>query len=56
MKDLFLKVDTKLKNRDMRYRSGNTLRFPRVTREPPRTIVLWCLTLVTIPAGQGKLL
>src|SRR5699024_10640243 len=33
------------------YRSGNTLRFPRVTREPPRTIVLWGLTLATIPAG-----
>src|SRR5699024_7251792 len=38
------------------YRSGNTLRFPRVTHEPPRTIVLWGLTLATIPAGQGKLL
>src|SRR5699024_2462597 len=24
--------------------------------EPPRTIVLWGLTLATIPAGQGKLL
>src|SRR5699024_816577 len=41
---------------DVRYHSGNTLRFPRVTREPPRTIVLWCLTLATIPAGQGQLL
>src|SRR5699024_9788961 len=38
------------------YRSGNTLRFPRGTREPPRTIVLWGLTVATIPAGQGKLL
>src|SRR5699024_4809682 len=41
---------------DVSCHSGNTLRFPRVTREPPRTIVLWCLTLATIPAGQGKLL
>jgi len=43
-------------------RFGNTLRFPRVTREPPRTIVLWGLTLglrllappktmATVPAG-----
>src|SRR5699024_3626672 len=37
-------------------RSGNTLLFARVTHEPPRTIVLWGLTLATIPAGQGKLL
>jgi len=44
----FLVVDI---NCDVRYRSGNTLRFPRVTREPPRTIVLRGLTLVTIPAG-----
>src|SRR5690625_1036427 len=38
-------------NCDVRYRVGNTLRFPRVTREPPRTIVLWGLTLATVPAG-----
>src|SRR5699024_4045338 len=38
-------------NCDVKYRSGNTLRFPRVTREPPRTIVLRGLTLATIPAG-----
>src|SRR5690625_69835 len=38
-------------NCNIRCRSRNTLRFPRVTREPPRTIVLRGLTLATIPAG-----
>jgi len=61
---LIIVVDIKC---DVTYRSGNTLRFPRVTREPPRTIVLRGLTLglrllappktmATFPAGQGKLL
>src|SRR5699024_8933622 len=45
---LILLVDI---NYDVGYRSGNTLRFPRVTREPPWTVVLWGLTLATIPAG-----
>src|SRR5699024_7680079 len=39
---LIIVVDIKC---DVTYRSGNTLRFPRVTREPPRTIVLRGLTL-----------
>src|SRR5690625_7594105 len=38
-------------NCNIRCRSRNTLRFPRVTREPPRTIVLRSLTLATVPAG-----
>src|SRR5699024_5811714 len=38
-------------NCDVTCHSGNTLRFPRVTREPPRAIALWGLTLATIPAG-----
>src|SRR5699024_10659830 len=55
-------TNTESMNCDIRYRFGNTLRFPRVTREPPRTTVLWGLTLglrllappktmATIPAG-----